>query len=124
MTTALHIKERRVGPVVVLDLSGRLVVYDGEERFREHVATLIRAGHLNVLLDLRQVDYIDSGGVGSVVAALLHVTRRGGRLKLLSPSPRVAHVLEIAGLDHVVEIFDREEDAVASFAPPAATPAF
>lgn len=119
MSAALGILERRVGPVTILELSGWLVAYGGEEVFKEHVATLVRAGHLDVLVTMANITYIDSGGVGVLVGTLLHVTRRGGRMKLLEPSDRVARVLEITGLHRVFEVFEREEDGVASFAPPA-----
>jgi anti-sigma B factor antagonist len=120
MASTLRILERHIGHVTVLELAGRLVLYDGDEQFRAHVSGLIRAGHLNLLIDLRNVHYIDSSGVGALIAGLLHVTRRDGYLKLLAPSERVAHVLEIAGLAGVLEAFADEEPALASFASPAA----
>lgn len=122
MTAALGIHERRQDAVTVLELSGWLVALEGDERFRQHIATLVRAGNTNILVDLSHVTYIDSGGVGAMVAAMLHVTRRGGRLKLLSPSSRVVRVLEITGLLAVFEVFDDEAAAVVSFTPPPVIP--
>lgn len=116
MSTGLAIQERRVGPVTVLTLSGWLVAYKGDEAVKDRVADLVRGGPADVVLDLSGVDYIDSGGVGVLVSTLLHVTRRGGRLKLLNPSERVSRVLDITGLNEVFAIFAREDDALASFA--------
>ncbi|CAN5357321.1 hypothetical protein BH23ACI1_BH23ACI1_31390 [soil metagenome] len=119
MRAALGIQERHVGPVTILELSDWLVAGGGDDRYKEHVATLVRAGHLNLLVGMANVTYVDSGGVGVLVGTLLHVSRRGGRLKLLAPSARVARVLEITGLHRVFEVFEHEEDAVASFEPMA-----
>lgn len=116
MSTGLAIQERRVGPVTVLTLSGWLVAYHGDEALKDRVADLVRGGRADVVLDLSSLDYIDSGGVGVLVSTLLHVTRRGGRLKLLHPSERVARVLDITGLNEVFAIFAREDEALASFA--------
>lgn len=116
MGAAFDIQERRHGTVTVLELNGWLVAFESDEIFRDRVVTLVRAGQRDVLVDMSRVTYIDSGGVGVLVGTLLHVLRRGGRLKLLSPSDRVARVLGITGLQTVFETFDREEDAVASFA--------
>jgi anti-sigma B factor antagonist len=74
---------------------------------------------VDLIVDLAGVTYIDSAGVGVLVGRLLHVMRRGGRMKLLHPSARVERVLEITGLHGVFEIFEREQDALDSFAPPA-----
>lgn len=117
MSTALVIDERRDGTVTVLALRGWLVAYKGDEALKDRVADLVRGGQSHILIDLSGVEYIDSGGVGVLVSTLLHVTRRGGQLKLLSPSERVARVLEITGLHEVFAIFAREGDALASFTP-------
>ena len=115
MSTGLVIQERRVGPVTVVALSGWLVAHKGEEVFKERIADLVRGGQVDLVIDLLAVDYIDSGGVGVLVSTLLHVTRRGGRLKLLHPSDRVSRVLDITGLNEVFAIFLREDEALASF---------
>lgn len=114
----LKITERHAGPVAVLELSGRLVADEGACLCLQQVSLLVIAGWLNVLVDLRNVTYIDSGGVGSLVASFVHVSKRGGRLKILSPSPRASHVLDISGLVDVFEVFDNEADALRSFAAP------
>jgi anti-sigma B factor antagonist len=118
MTAPLKITERHVGPVAVLELSGRLVADEGACLCLQQVSLLVIAGWLNVLVDLRNVSYIDSGGVGSLVASFVHVSKRGGRLKILSPSARASHVLDISGLVDVFEVFASEEEALRSFAAP------
>lgn len=116
---ALNIVERRAGSVTFLDLSGHLVADEDDRIFQDRVADIVRAGQTkNILVDLRGITYIDSGGVGSLAAMLLHVRRRGGQFKLVRPSARVWRVLHITHLTGVFEIFDREDDALRSFATP------
>lgn len=122
MSEALAIFERRIGPVTLLEVSGQLVADTGDRLFMDRVTTLVASGCLNVLVDLRNVTYIDSAGVGALVAMYLHVTRRGGRFKLLCPSSRACRVLQITYLTHVFEVFDREDEALATFAAPPARP--
>ena len=113
---ALNIVERRDGSVTFLVLSGHLVADEDDRVFQDRVAAIIRTGQRKILVDLRDIAYIDSGGVGSLAAMLLHVRRRGGEFKLLRPSARVWRVLGVTHLSGVFEIFDREEDALRSFA--------
>ena len=119
MAAPLKITERLAGPVAVLEVSGHLVADDGACRCLQQVSLLVTAGWLNILVDLRDVTYIDSGGVGALVASFVHVTRRGGRLKLLCPSPRAWRVLSISRLSDVFEVFSSEAKALESFAPPS-----
>jgi anti-anti-sigma factor len=122
MTSALVLSERRIGSVTLLEVSGHLVADDGDRVFMKRVTSLVGSGCLNLLVDLRNITYIDSGGVGALVAMYLHVRSRGGRFKLLCPSNRACRVLQITHLDHVFEVFEREEDALRTFAtPPAAS---
>ncbi len=123
MTSALALSERRIGPVTLLEISGHLVADDGDRVFTSHVTSLVAGGCLNLLIDLRNITYIDSGGIGALVAMYLHVRSRGGRFKLLCPSSRACRVLQITHLDHVFEVFEREEDALRTFAAPPATSA-
>lgn len=119
MAGALEITERRIGPVTIVDLNGQLVVDDGEREFRQTIDLLVAAGQLNILVDLGKVTYVDSGGVGALVAKYLHVTKRGGQMKLLHLSRRASRVLRIARLISVFEVFGDEGEAVRSFALPA-----
>ena len=112
MSSRLTITERQVGSVTIFELSGDLV-YDGGTRvLREAVTKAVGAGSRAVLLDLRHLTALDSGGVGSLVAMFRHVTRQGGQLKLLRPSATARRVLGIARLTCVFDIFDDEEGAL------------
>lgn len=119
MRRTLHISERKVGDVAVLDLEGRLVL-DETDQFRKRVEDLVQQNRLKVLLNLKDVTYIDSAGVGMMVGKYLSVRRKGGDVKLLHLSPRSHRVMTITKLLTVFETFDAEDMAVASFAAPTA----
>ena len=120
MESPLRIAQRTVEGVVILDVSGRLI-FSGEEEslLRNEVAGLVGAGERKLLVDLSQVSYIDSGGVGSLVTAYLHTLRRGGQLKVVCPNDRVCHVLKITHLTSVLDVFDNEAQALRSFDAPS-----
>ena len=111
----MTIDERNVGPVTILALSGRLVLDDGDALLRQRVDDLVRRGRLKIIADLTALDYVDSAGIGILIAKYLSVRRRGGDLKLLRLSSRTHHALEITHLLTVFEAFESEEDAVRSF---------
>jgi anti-sigma B factor antagonist len=104
-----------VGDVTVLELSGHLVFEEGVRVFQDQVTALVSAGRRWLVIDLKNVTYVDSGGVGGLVAMFLHVEKRGGKLKLLCPSERACRVLKITHLMSVFEVFKTEEQAIASF---------
>jgi anti-sigma B factor antagonist len=108
----MQIAERRVGGVTVLKLKGRLVLEEGDVPLRERIDALIQEGRVDIILNLHDVNYIDSCGVGSVVAKFLSVRRRGGDLKLVSLSERCRHVLEITGLLPILAPLDSEDEAL------------
>jgi anti-sigma B factor antagonist len=117
MTQPLTITRRTVGRVVILELTGQLK-YDeeGDRLLRQEVASVVAEGQRDILLDLHGVHQMDSGGVGILVAVYLHTVKRGGRLKLLQPSERVARVLHTTHLESAFEVFHSEDDAVRTFA--------
>lgn len=115
MATTLALSERRVGTCCIVRVSGRLVAEEGSRYFRDTIDGLMQRGFLQFVLNLRDVITLDSGGVGSIVAKYLSVRRAGGDLKLVCLSGRACHVLDIAGLLRVFEVFDDEEVAAASF---------
>ena len=112
----MTIQERIVGNVAILDLSGRLILADGEESFRRNVDDLARRGHIRVLVNFEDVSYVDSAGVGAVVWKYVTLKRQGGALKLLNLRPRSYKVLATTRLLTVLENFASEDEAVASFA--------
>jgi len=130
MAAPPDIVERCVGPVTILQVGGRLVMDEGiAPVLQDRVAALVASGRPQLLLDLSGVTSIDSGGIGALASMHIHTARRGGGLKLLSPSERVDRVLRMTHLIDAFEVFDEEKAAIASFeagalsAPVVETPA-
>jgi anti-sigma B factor antagonist len=113
----MHIEERVLGDVMVLDLRGRVTLGDGDELLRDKVNSLVNQGRKKLLLNLAEVPYIDSAGLGQIVRTYTTVSRQGGHLKLVNLTKRIADLLSITKLLTVFETFDSEEDAVKSFPP-------
>ena len=111
----MTIQEHRAGTVTVLALHGRLVLDDGDALLRERVDDLVSRGQVRLLIDLSHLDYVDSAGIGVLIAKYLSVRRKGGDLRLLRLSSRTHHALEITHLLTVFQTFDTEEEAVRSF---------
>jgi anti-sigma B factor antagonist len=114
MSVPLQLAERSAGDVVILELHGHLVFDEGDRALREYVRKLAAEGRRSILIDLGDVSYIDSGGVGTLVQLYTELTNLGGQLKLLHPSPHSERVLEITRLVSVFEIFEDEEEALRS----------
>lgn len=108
------IAERTIGNVTVLDLKGRFVD-DDQQIFPKTMNRLVRQGKLKVLLNLDEVTYIDSAGLGMLVSRYLRVTKHEGQLKLCNLHRRSFRVLDITNLLTVFETFDSEEEALRSF---------
>ena len=115
MSAPLQIAQRVASGIAVFELSGHLVIDEGDRMFRDQVKAFAGAGGRRLIVDLSRVSYVDSGGIGSLVEMYLHLVRRGGQLKILRPSPSSRRVLQITQLDTVLEIFDDEEEAIRSF---------
>jgi anti-sigma B factor antagonist len=111
----VQITERRVGPVTILDLEGRLVLDEGDAPLIGAVNSLVARGQHQVLINLERVSSIDSAGLGALVAKLVSLARCGGRMKLLHLSPRTERPLRITKLTTVFETFDSEGEALRSF---------
>ena len=107
--------ERRIGDVTVLDLKGRLVFEEGDSILREHINRLVEHGRMNILVNLREVTYVDSCGIGVLVAKFVSLRRKGGDLRFVHVTPRSRRLLEITKLMEIFRIFESEEQAVASF---------
>jgi anti-sigma B factor antagonist len=112
----MTITERRNGDVTILRLNGRLVFGDGASLLRSRINELLDEARLKFLLDLRDVTYVDSFGVGVLAAKYVSVRRKGGDVKFLSLSERSHHVMSISGLIKIFESFESEEEAIGSFA--------
>jgi anti-sigma B factor antagonist len=111
----MQIDERKVGGVTILDLKGKMTLGDGDELLRNKVNGLVQAGTKKVVLNLGDVPYIDSSGLGEVVRTYTTVSRQGGALKLLNLTKRIQDLLAITKLLTVFETFESEDEAVKSF---------
>ena len=112
---SMTIKERRLDGVAILDLSGRVTIGDGSLILRKHVQTLLDEDQTQILLNLANVDYIDSSGLGEIVRSYTTVRTAGGHLKLLSLTRKVRDLMQITKLLTVLDVFDRESEALKSF---------
>jgi anti-sigma B factor antagonist len=106
---------RQVGDVTVVDVEGRITLGEGATTFRDTVRDLANAGNKKLLLNLAEVSYIDSSGIGEMVSGFTSVTNQGGQVKLLNLTKRVKDLLQITKLYTVFEVFDNEEHGVRSF---------
>lgn len=111
----MTLHERVIGQVTIIDIGGRLTVEDGADAFRDLVRQLLRDGRVKLVLNVRDVPYIDSTALGEIVRAYSSATRKGGTLKLLNVSTRVHELLMITKLLSVFDLFDAEAEAVKSF---------
>jgi anti-sigma B factor antagonist len=112
----MHIAERRVDDVTLLTLVGRMVLREGDIPLRDYIDTLAGQGRVRLVLDMKQVSYLDSAGIGMLVAKYLSVRRLGGAIKLLNLTARTHRPLAVTKLSSVFEIFDSEDAALRSFA--------
>jgi anti-sigma B factor antagonist len=113
----------QAGGVSVVGVSGRLTLGEGVGALRHKLSTMAREGQKNILLDLGGVTYLDSSGLGVLVASYATLSNLGGKLKLLKASARIKNLLILTKLYTVFEVFDDEHAALASFDQPVARPA-
>jgi anti-anti-sigma factor len=108
------IKERNVGSVTILECVARPMAAEGHQALNDRVQALLAEGRILLLLDFSQASSIYSQDIGALVRAFISTGRCGGKLKLLTPSPRVRQVLDATRLFNVLEAFDDESAAIAS----------
>lgn len=111
----MKINSRAVDGVTILDLDGRIALGDDIAVLKQSIGELIADGRKFVLLNLRDVPYVDSSGIGELVAAFTRLRNSGGDLKLLNLTRKVRTVLEISRLHSVFDVKDDEAAAVHSF---------
>ena len=111
----MKIEERALENVVVLDLKGKLTIGEGDALLKETIQRLIGQGHNKLLLNLEDVPYVDSAGLGEIVRTYTTVSRQGGSLKLLNLTKRITDLLAITKLLTVFDTFESEAEAVSSF---------
>src|SRR5678815_924151 len=111
----MQIEERVVGEVTILDLKGKITLGEGDEILKDKIYSLIQANRKRILLNLADVPYIDSAGLGEVVRTYTTVSRQGGALKLVNLTKRITDLLMITKLLTVFETFDTEPEAIKSY---------
>lgn len=113
---SVKITTRQVDGVTILDLSGRITLGEGSVQLRDAVRDLLSKGQKHILLNLGDVNYIDSSGIGELVSAYTTVRNQGGELKLLNLTKKVHDLLQITKLYTVFDVKDDEASAIASYA--------
>ena len=111
----MQIAQREVGAVTVLDLTGKITLGEGDTLLKDKLNSLLHQGKKNVLLNLAEVNYVDSAGLGALVSAFTTVTREGGNLKLANVTRKLQDLLSITKLLTVFETFDDEGEALRSY---------
>ena len=112
---SMKFKTRQVDGVTVLDLNGRITLGEGSVTLRDAVRDVLAKGSNRILLNLANVDYIDSSGIGELVSAYTTVKNSGGELKLLQLTKKVHDLLQITKLYTVFDVKDDEASAISSF---------
>lgn len=112
---SVKLTSRQVGDVTVIDAAGRITLGEGAIAFRETIRDLASKGNQKLLLNLSDVSYIDSSGIGELVSGFTTVRNQGGQLKLVGLTKRVQDLLQITKLYTVFDVYDDEGTAVRSF---------
>lgn len=111
----LNISERQAADVTILDLGGKITIGEGSVALRNTIRRLLGEGSKSLLLNLADVGYIDSSGIGELVSSFSAVKKEGGTLKLLNLTQKIQDLLAITKLLTVFDTFDDEGEALASF---------
>ncbi len=111
----MQIEERIVNDVTILDLKGKITLGEGDEALKDKINSLVHQNRKKILLNLEDVPYIDSAGLGEIVRTYTTVSRQGGQLKLVNLTKRITDLLSITKLLTVFETFETESDAMKSY---------
>jgi len=111
----MKVDVRHVEDVIIVDLEGRLVMGVGDELLRDVMNEIVAEGWTKIVLNLRQVTIMDSSGIGEVVSSWKLAQRFGGGVKLLRPAPSVKRTLKLTQILPLLEVFEDEDEAIASF---------
>ena len=111
----LNISERRVSDITILDLDGKITIGEGSVALRTAIRRLLEEGKKKILLNLAKVGYIDSSGIGELVSSYTAINKEGGELKLLNLTQKLQDLLTITKLLTVFDVYESEEEALASF---------
>jgi len=113
---SVKLSTRQVGDVTVMDVAGRITLGEGSSALRDGLRELVGKNQKKILLNLGDVSYIDSSGIGELVSGFTTVTNSGGNLKLLNLNKRVKDLLQITKLYTVFDVHEDEAGAIRSFA--------
>ncbi len=111
----MKIETRTVGDVTILDCSGKITLGEGTMAVRNTVREILKNGGKKIVLNLAEVNYIDSSGIGELVSSYTTVTNQGGHLKLLNLTKKIHELLAITKLLTVFQTYDNEQTAIGSF---------
>ena len=111
----MKIETRTVGDIHVLDCSGKITLGEGTMAIRNKVREVLKNGGKKIILNLSDVNYIDSSGIGELVSSFTTVTNAGGQLKLLNLTKKIQELLAITKLLTVFSVYQSEQEAIASF---------
>jgi anti-sigma B factor antagonist len=111
----MQISERQSGSVTILDLSGKITLGEDGTLLKDKLQSLLHQGKKSILVNLGQVQYVDSAGLGALVSAYTTVTREGGSLKLVNVTKKLQDLLSITKLLTVFDTYDSEDEAVRSY---------
>jgi len=112
---SVKLNTRQVGDVTVVDTAGRITLGEGSSALRDTLRELVGKGQKKILLNLGDVTYIDSSGIGELVSGFTTVTNSGGQLKLLGLNKRVKDLLQITKLYTVFDVHEEEASAIRAF---------
>jgi anti-sigma B factor antagonist len=108
-------KVRQIGKVSLVDLAGKITIGAGDVQLREAVVELLEGGNRNILLNLERVSYMDSAGIGELVACYKRAKEREGIVKLVNPTGKVYDLLQLTKLEEIFDVFKDEKEALVSF---------
>lgn len=111
----MNIKQSPMGDVMVLNLSGKIMGGPDHEKFQTEIKTLVSAGHVDILLNMARVNWVNSTGLGILVSAFHTLKKNGGQLKICEVSDRIDNILNVTQLKLVFETYDSCDEALASF---------
>lgn len=111
----LNISERQAGDITILDLDGKITIGEGSVALRQTIRRLLEEGKKKILLNLADIGYVDSSGIGELVSSFTTVNREGGQLKLLNLQQKVQSLMAITKLLTVFDVYEDEGDALGSY---------
>jgi anti-sigma B factor antagonist len=114
-TREMRVNVRKIGHVDIIDLSGKITIGEGDVVLRDKVTELLDSGSAHILLNLEKVSYMDSAGIGELVACYKRAKEKDGTVKLLNPSGKVYDLLQLTKLEEVFETYRDEKEALVSF---------